>query len=546
MRALFTGLVLVLCLGCQTTPPPDYRELTERIRNGDPVTVADLRTQFLARADLPEQLEHLSELEGQALELVEDEPLKLGSIGSAILDTYYASLTGHYVLSIFYQHVESPEAAAPHQQWLQRIRDYMQQEGDGSRSKPYPTMTSVEAQMYVISQDMAPVGSIYQSSEEVPFSLLIQAKPEDEPIVGLNFNLSSVYQAERMDFASTDANFSPFSLIGMLAKRNDTAAQAAIGAFLASQGRVDDAIDWLRASSRRGNLLANSILARIYWEQASNTDDPAAKEAALEEVMENYLHAIALGSTDAMYALAILYLNEHYGKENQASGVTLLKQAAQLSSAEAATFLAQLYYAGQIVERNLDTARSYYVQAAELDNAFAIRSYARFLLDPDSAQAPDPRAAQWLEELAKQTDDAEAMLLLGNLYARGVGVKQSSRQAVSSYKDAVKTAPGNASIVNEVAWTLTVSDIEDLRRERYALKIMSRMMSNDDIARRRPEYLDTWAAANAANGDFTRAVTLQEEALAVAKAQENDAVLDVLEEHLNVFKEQQTISERAP
>jgi len=138
------------------------------------------------------------------------------------------------------------------------------------------------------------------------------------------------------------------------------------------------------------------------------------------------------------------------------------------------------------------------------------------------------------------------MLLLGNLYARGVGVKQSSRQAVSSYKDAVKTAPGNASIVNEVAWTLTVSDIEDLRRERYALKIMSRMMSNDDIARRRPEYLDTWAAANAANGDFTRAVTLQEEALAVAKAQENDAVLDVLEEHLNVFKEQQTISERAP
>jgi len=545
MRALFIGLVLTFCLGCQTTPPADYRELTERIANGDTVAVADLRTQFLARGDLPEQLERLTELEMQALELVEDEPLKLGSIGSAILDTYYASLTGHYVLTRFYDHVESPEAAAPHQQWLDDIRSDMRAEGDGSRDKPFPAVSGVEAQMYAISQGMSPVGSIYQSSDDVAFSMLLQAKPPEQPVVSLNFDLTGVYQAERMGLADSESNFTPFSLIGMLAKRNDTAAQAAIGAFLASQGRIEDAIDWLRAASRRGNLLANSILARLYWEQASSTEDEAAREAALAEVLENYLHAIGLGSTEAMYALGILYLNEHYGEENIASGVTLLTQAADMNSAEAAVFLAHLNYAGEVVERDLDQARSYYAKAAELESVNARHSYARFLLDPATGQSADPRIINWLDELTEE-DDATSMLLLGNLYARGVGVKQSSRRAVGYFKQAVKTTPADASLVNEVAWTLTVSDVDDLKRARYALRIMDKMMSNDEIARRRPEYLDTWAAAYAANGDFERAISLQQEALAVAEAEEFADVRQVLQDHLQLFEDGQTITERAP
>jgi TPR repeat protein len=545
MRALFIGLVLTLCLGCQTTPPADYRELTERVASGETVAVADLRTQFLARGDLPEQLERLTELEVQALELVEDEPLKLGSIGSAILDTYYASLTGHYALTRFYAYVESPEAAAPHQRWLDDIRSDMQAEGDGSREKPFPAVSGVEAQMYAISQGMSPVGSIYQSSDDVAFSMLLQAKPPEQPVISLNFDLTGVYQAERMGLADSESNFTPFSLIGMLAKRNDPAAQAAIGAFLASQGRIEDAIDWLRAASRVGNLLANSILARLYWEQANGTEDEAAREAALAEVLENYLHAIALGSTEAMYALGILYLNEHYGEENVPSGITLLTQAADMNSAEAALFLAHLNYAGEVVDRDLDLARSYYATAAELESVNARHSYARFLLDPATGQTSDTRIINWLDELA-QEDDATAMLLLGNLYARGVGVDQSSRRAFGYFKKAVKTTPTDASLVNEVAWTLTVSDVDDLKRARYALRIMDKLMNNDEIARRRPEYLDTWAAAYAANGDFERAISLQQEALAVAEAEEFADVRQVLEDHLQLFRDSQTITERAP
>ena len=93
------------------------------------------------------------------------------------------------------------------------------------------------------------------------------------------------------------------------------------------------------------------------------------------------------------------------------------------------------------------------------------------------------------------------MLLLGNLHARGVGVRKSPRRAVSWYKDAVKVSPEDPNIVNEVAWTLTVSNVAALKRTRYALGIMDVLMGNNDEARNKPEYLDTWAAAHAANGD---------------------------------------------
>lgn len=547
-------LVASLCLatltaGCQTAPPATYGELHDKVANGESVPVADLREAFRRDIALPERMERLMELEAQALQLVEDEPLKLGSIGSAILDIYQASITGHYVMSRFYEYLETPDAAESHQEWLARIREDMANVGDGSREHPYPTMTSVEAQMYAISLGMSPVGAIYQTSDEgARFGLMIQARPEAGPIESIHFDLGAVYDAMRQDFQATsadDGDFSPVSVIGYLAKRGDTAAQAAIGAFLASQNRTQDAIDWLRASSRAGNLVASSVLAQLYWREATSAQTPEEKEQALAEVLENYLHAIALGSTDAMYELAVLYLNNHYGEENRASGVTLLRQAAGAGHSDAATFLAHLYYTGDLVDRDLDRAREYYVQAAELGNDFARRSYARFLLDRSIEQDGDPRVLGWLQELA-ENEDAEAMLLLGNLHARGVGTPQNFRRAIGWFRDAVKAAPQDASIVNEVAWTLTVSHFEQLRRTKYARDIMDTLMKANEAARARPEYLDTWAAACAANGDFDRAIALQEEALAAAEALEFEGVMDVLQTHLDAFRDGQTITETAP
>ena len=138
------------------------------------------------------------------------------------------------------------------------------------------------------------------------------------------------------------------------------------------------------------------------------------------------------------------------------------------------------------------------------------------------------------------------MLLLGNLHARGVTSEQNLRAAYRWYRGAAKTAAMNADIVNEVAWTLTVSDLDDLRKARYALRIMSSLMNADDDARTRPEYLDTWAATHAANGDFGEAIRLQKLALVEAKNAERDDVLDILQEHLDLFIAGEQVIETAP
>ena len=540
MRVWLVVLAVVAHVGCQSAPL-DYGVLSDKIVNGKTVSISALRNAFFELDDLSERMERLTELESQAIQLVDDQPLKLGSIGTAILDTYYGSLTGHYVLQRFYEHVESPEAAAPHNDWVERIREDIEANGDGTREHPYPAVTAVEPKMYVITLGMSPVGSIYQTNERLPYTLLLQVRAPTGAIRNLHFDLGGVFIAMSQEFAG-NADFSPFAVIGYQAKRGDSAAQAAIGAFLATQNRFDDATNWLRGASRTGNLLANSILARIFWERASEETDPEKIEAALKEVLENYLHAVALGSTDAMYALGVLYLNDHYGEENRSSGIPLLKQAAELDHSSAAMFLAHMHYTGEAVERELDVASAYYVQASELDNPFARRAYARFLL---AERRQDSRAIGWLVELAKE-GDAESMLLLGNLHARGVGVKQSPRRAVGWYKDAVKISPEDANIVNEIAWTLTVSDLRSLKRTRYALNIMDDLMSNDDEARSKPEYLDTWAAAHAANGNFGRAISVQEEAVQAAKADQYESVREVIEQHLDEFRNGRTITETAP
>ena len=94
-----------------------------------------------------------------------------------------------------------------------------------------------------------------------------------------------------------------------------------------------------------------------------------------------------------------------------------------------------------------------------------------------------------------------------------------------------------------MAWRLTVTQIGRLRDERYALAIMDRMMNQDERARRNPAYLDTWAAAHAANGDFGRAVALQREALQAANEQEMTEVIEELEQHLAAFQAGETITD---
>ena len=104
----------------------------------------------------------------------------------------------------------------------------------------------------------------------------------------------------------------------------------------------------------------------------------------------------------------------------------------------------------------------------------------------------------------------------------------------------------NPELINDVVWTLAVSDEPQLRNPREALKLMDALMGANKEAAGNPAYLDTWAAAYAANGKFPRAVELQEQAVQAAKTQAKDDVVKVLGEHLAAFKRGEAITEKVP
>ncbi len=572
--ALWFALIsaLISLAGCQTAaPPPSYETLSKAADAGKTVSVEALRKAFFAAPDFDQRMQKLAPLEQQALQMMADEPLRLGAVGTAIVNLYYGSLSGHLALVHFYEHVDAPDSAALHQAWVDRITQSIEKAGDGTSDHPYPVISSSDAQAFLKIQGLTSVGSMYHSGDKIPFMLLVSARPTKGPLKNIYFDLTAAYRAvegvvqrdaqqdensegegksagkgdaQADSDAASDKPFSAGMLIGYLARNNDSAAQTAIGAYLLSQNRFREAADWLSAATRTGNVLANLMLARVYELEADDLKGDAQK-SAMEYVLEQYLHAIAAGSDEAMFALSGLYLDGAYGDDNIQSGMALLNQAADLNNPNALMWLGHLYAEGTHVTKNEATAQTYFKRAAETGDKRARLQYVRFLLSQDNSHEFDPQARTWLIAEAK-AGEPEAMLLLGNLYAKGVGVSQSYRQALTWFKSAVSTSPDDVNIVNEVAWTLAVTHLEPLRKPSYALEIMDHAMTGDAAAQQNPAYLDTWAAAYAANGNFTKAVALQQKAVNAARDQKDTDVVDVLQQHLNAFQRGETVIDPVP
>ena len=562
MRIIFLFGFLWTGWACQATPVESNGSYNNSATELTPAEVNVLETQrqtFLAAPDLAARLERLAELEEQALALVVDEPLKLGSIGSAILDLYPGSQTGHFAMSKFYARVDVLDTQAEHQAQLTRLQTYMKGSGEGTADAPYQIMTINDAKAFSRTNGATPVGGLYQVPELTSFRLLLITRPQDTGLQSTHYDLSHVLQAFSATHSATGEPHqgenpspaqaqNPWSLLRTLAANMDGAAQTAIGRYLLQMQKTEDAVNWLNAASRSGNVLANISLARIYLRQAQTTEDTTEQAELRELAMENQLQAIALGSTDAMYTLANLYLNDFYGEDNRSAAIPLLRRAANLKHAPSLLYLGYLHNVGRELPKDVALASAYYGQAAALNDAKSILTYGRFLTGTDdelpSGEQPTP-IHQSLKKLAAE-DESEAMVILGNLYARGITLDASNRNAMRWYKKAAKADPTNADIINEVAWTLSVSDIPGLKQPKYARRIMDTLMNNNDSARTKPEYLDTWAAAYAATGDFERAVQLQTEAIAIATADGRESVIDVLRKHLELFKAGDTVTEKAP
>ena len=527
---------------------------------------------YLSQPSFSEQLTHVTALETRVIALGSEEPLTLGALGSALIEINPASLTGHYALTRFYQHVDASAAAEQHERMFQLLQDQILTTGDGSAARPYQVLSKADAELLVRSQGKSLVGGIYQNNEASPLQLLLLSRATSmSPVTRDCFDLSSLLPAVGGQEVGPASAGNPWDVLRILADSNDSAARAAIGTYLAKQRRYESAIGWLQLASREDNLLAHTLLARIFWYQSGlvgrelDNDQAATIRQTAEELtqlaVDNHVKAIGLGSTESMYTLGRLLLEDSNmpavdrssplavsPQTKRERAVSLLEQAGDLGHAESLLYLASQYQRGTLLPANEDRANRLFAEAANLRNPKAVISYARYI-----AASPERRSETQLIPLLREladADNAEAMVVLGNLYAKGVSVKRSSRAAVRWYKRAVAQVQashhGNAAVINEVAWNLAVSNQKGLLKPSYAQAIMATMMQSNKQVQSHPEYLDTWAATYAANGNFIKAIELQKRALHYARIQERTDVIAILQTHLESFEAGANITDRTP
>jgi len=92
---------------------------------------------------------------------------------------------------------------------------------------------------------------------------------------------------------------------------------------------------------------------------------------------------------------------------------------------------------------------------------------------------------------------------------------------IACYRDALAAAPDNAMALNALAWIRAVAVDETLRDPAAALRMARRACEID--GHKTSEFVDTLAAAHAANGRFDEAVRIQQQAIDIISAPEGAA-----------------------
>ena len=536
LKRLLVPLLTSFLWGCASLSTPDLHLLAQI---DDFELVQQRQDEFLA---LPDALSRLKDMRTYAEEvavLYGTESLRLGPLGSALVAKHDASLNGHLVLRKFYQPLDE-DAASLHSTWVERIKNHAFYGRTGSLEKPFRALTIEDAHAIIIERGDAVIGSMYGEHDEYPLVAYLLARKPSGEVEKLYFEIRS-YERWR-ELTPDPGNAQPVDVIRELAQLQDNSAQVAYGIYLLENAEsnpekhdqiIETGRNWLRNASQAPNALPPYFLANY---------EVARREQGISwtRVKGRYERAIQLGSTDAEVGLSKIYLQGVFGGPDRRLGLELLESAAEKNNVDAASALGSL-----LMSQAPEDAINYLKQAAELGGHRHKLTYVRVLVHPPHEQLLSAEAFGWVQQLAKD-ENQDAMVLLATIHAKGLyNDKMSIRQARRWYRRSVEVEPTDGQNVNEVAWVLATTHLKRLRNPTLAIKYMDNLMATNTKARTSPAFIDTWAAAYAAAGDFRRAIELQEEAVALADQTQSE-VKQILELHLRNYRDRKALTEQVP
>lgn len=556
-RATAFFLLALLLAGCASTGTqqvPPYGRLVADLQAGHSDAWDQLDTAFLRLPDFQDRLERLGVLHDNIDSISDTDAAALTRTADEMLDLYYGDLRAHELRQRLALATGDEDEAAFHDKAGDAIAAAIAASGDGSAEHPYHVLSAPQAYAWLQKRRVEIVGALYAADDDAP-SLMLVLKTrtgEGKRLEEMRFDLTPTFRAgAAIAAAIAGAPAKPSQVVVTRATQGDSAAQTAYAMRLWHEGPryAARAIQWLQSASDSGNVIAREMLGVIYGSLASGRSDKEADKLR-DAAVDQFLLAVNQGSDTAMYNLAQLYLSGQFGEENQPSGVALLQQAAARDNADALVMLARLNYNGQFVPQDREHAVELLKKAAGMGQTEAQLFYARHLLGTDDGAGFDDEALKWLTEAATSGGSPDAMMLLATLYAKGEHVPVDIPQAIDWMHKAT-AASDDPEIINSVAWIMAVAENHALRDPDRAVALMDKLMKGNDEAADNPAYIDTWAAANAASGDFDRALALQKHAVELAESRKDDdgnppAYLDVLREHLDLFGKRGTVTEDVP
>ena len=117
-------------------------------------------------------------------------------------------------------------------------------------------------------------------------------------------------------------------------------------------------------------------------------------------------------------------------------------------------------------------------------------------------------------------------------FATQMDRQQMKETAINHYRKGLVIDPSNNAARNNLAWNLATSASQNLRNAEEALIVATKL--NADTGNKVPQVLDTLAAAQAANGQFTKATQSAE--MAISELKNNSKLKQTIQNRLNLYK----------